>query len=109
MNETFMPPSPPSPLQEKTQENGTFEYITDLGDRKMLATAYKAITVTENWEFLKNQKEISYHSPEIHDINAKINEFGYAGHSGSSFTMTMRVMQFIANHGEAKFREDNQK
>ena len=111
-SESFLPPSPPTEIQEKKRvlpNNGTFEYITDLGDRRMLATAYKAITLTENWDFIKQNPKDIFSTPEIYLIDEKINELGYSGHSGSSFTAIIRVMQFIAKYGEAKFREDNQK
>jgi hypothetical protein len=32
-------------------------------------------------------------------------ELGYDGHSGASFGWTMRTMQYIANHGEKKYKE----
>ena len=108
-SESFLPPSPPTEIQEKNTLNGTFEYIASTSDRKMLATAYKAITLTENWEFIKNHKEIGFDRPEWHLIDKKIIELGFSGHSGSSFTGTIRAMQFIAIYGEARFREDNKK
>jgi hypothetical protein len=36
---------------------------------------------------------------EIKIISDKIEELGYHGHSGASFGITMRNMQFIALHG----------
>ena len=104
--ESFLPPSPPTQIQEKTIYNGTFEYITTPGDRKMLATAYQAITVTETWEYVKNMQEMDSSVPETKRIFGKIVAFGYHGHSGCSFSITMRAMQYIAKHGEANFREN---
>jgi hypothetical protein len=99
MNETFLPPSPP-------KFNSTFEYITTPGDRKMLVTAYQAITITETWEYVKNMQELNSSAQEIKRIFDKIVAFGYDGHSGCSFLITMRAMQYIAKHGEAEFRQN---
>ena len=106
MNESFLPPSPPTEIQETNTLNGTFEYITTPGDRKMLATAYQAITITETWEYVKNMQELNSSAQEIKRIFDKIVAFGYDGHSGCSFSITMRAMQYIAKHGEAEFRQN---
>jgi hypothetical protein len=44
--------------------------------------------------------------PRVNIIYNKIEELGYTGHSGASFGFTMRTMQYIATHGERKFREE---
>jgi hypothetical protein len=33
-------------------------------------------------------------------------ELGYGGHSGASFGCTMRNMQYLAEHGEEKFKTE---
>ena len=75
----------------------------------MLTTAYKAITVTEKWGYIKKiiNKE-DYYSDETNEIFEKIKEFGYTGHSGCSFICTMNKMIFIAKYGEEKFKEQYQ-
>lgn len=88
----LLPPEPP-----------TFLYIKSISDREMFSTAYKAITVTETWDYIKNMTSIF--GPESDRIYRKIEEYGYTGHSGCSFIATMREMQFIAKYGEKKFKE----
>ena len=96
--------SPPLPPIEENFIPGIFNYIKNKTDRIMLQSAYKAITVTENWEFIKNVTDF-YLDDEINKIYKKIEELGYYGHSGCSFICTMNKMRFIANYGEEKFKE----
>jgi hypothetical protein len=35
-------------------------------------------------------------------------QLGYYGHSGSSFGLTMRTMQYIARNGEEKFKKNRE-
>lgn len=94
---------PPEPPLKEEETNGTFLYIKSLSDRKMFSTAYKAITLTETWDYIKNIKSIS--DPECDRIYNKIEELGYQGHSDCSFICILREMQFIAKYGEKKFKE----
>ena len=90
----------------KTQlEPGKFEYIKNKSNREMLCTAYKAINITENWEYVKKIKELWISSEEIKEIYQEIEKQGYDGHSGCSFMCTIRDMQIIALEGEEKFKE----
>ena len=88
--------------------NGQFEYVQDRHSREMLINAWKAITNTESWDFVKQDIDTFMFSsdPRIDIIGNKMIELGYGGHSGSSFGWTMRTMQFIANHGEERFKTD---
>ncbi len=68
----------------------------------MLEDAFQAVTVADAWELLKHPsfpgKEgfmFSSH-PDILRISDCM-KFG--GHSGGSFALTMRQMEFIAKHG----------
>jgi len=91
---------------KKTQlEPGKFEYIKNKSNREMLCTAYKAINITEKWEYVKNIKELWISSEEIKEIYQEIEKQGYDGHSGCSFMCTIRDMQIIALEGEEKFKE----
>jgi len=96
----ILPPEPPS---RKEELNGSFIYLKSKSDQKMFSTAYNAITQTETWDYIKNMTDIF--GPESNRIYNKIEELGYQGHSGCSFMATLREMQFIANHGEKKFKE----
>ena len=132
-NISLLPPSPPTVLEESnvlqlihpdltdqnnigTQEHvrcqdnfipGNFEYVTDNSEREILINAWQAITMTENWNFVKQPIESFSWSndPRINIISNKMVELGYNGHSGSSFGYTMRAMQYIAQNGEEKYKE----
>jgi hypothetical protein len=108
-------PAPPEPANEMNQIytekamnnfiEGNFDYIPYY-DREVYANAWKAVTVTETWEFVKNYDVGSFMlstDPRVHMIASKMVELGYDGHSGSSFGCIMRVMQYIAKYGEQKF------
>ena len=96
----ILPPEPPS---DRDELNGSFKYINNISDRKMFTTAYKAITLTETWEYIKNME--SFFGPDSNRIYNKIEELGYLGHSGCSYMCTLREMQFIARHGEKEFKD----
>jgi hypothetical protein len=108
-------PAPPEPANEMNQIytekamnnfiEGNFDYIPYY-DREVYANAWKAVTVTETWEFVKNYDVGSFMlstDPRVHMIASKMVELGYDGHSGSSFGCIMRVMQYIAKYGEQQF------
>ena len=105
MDELLLPPPPPV-----TFVPGKFDYIkaNHANYKKMLVNAYQAITQTETWSFLKQPTGsfMSSKDPRINLISEKMVELGYDGHSGSSFGCTMRDMQYIANNGEEKFRDN---
>jgi hypothetical protein len=87
---------------------GEFKYIRDKDTRYMLNNAWKAITLTETWNFIEQPIDsfMFSHDPIITLITKKMSELGYDGHSGSSFGYVMRTMQYIACHGEHKFCEE---
>ena len=102
-------PSVPTPTDILVP--GQFEYINNKHEREMYVNAWQAITVTENWDFVKADIESFMWSenPKIDIIGSKMSELGYHGHSGSSFGFIMRKMQYIARNGEKKFKEDYSK
>ena len=103
MNSLLMNTLPPSPPSCEEELNGTFGYIKSNVDKKMFTTAYKAITQTETWHYIKNME--SCFGPESDRIYKKIEQLGYDGHSGCSFMCTLREMQFIARYGEKEFKD----
>jgi hypothetical protein len=88
--------------------NGQFEYVQDFWMREMLVNAWQAITITETWDFVREDTDSFMFSrdPRIEIITNKMEKLGYTGHSGASFGCTMRNMQFIAKYGEEKFKEE---
>lgn len=88
--------------------NGQFEYVEDLWTREMLINAWQAINQTELWDFVKEDIDsfMFSHDPRVTRIYNKMEELGYRGHSGASFGCTMRNMQYLAEHGEEKFKTE---
>ena len=99
----LLPPTPP--LHDFTP--GEFEYVTCENTKRMLQTAYKAINFTETWDYIKQDCDSFMMSTDsqLYAIYHKIEDIGYSCHSGVSFGITMRYMQFIAKHGEKQFKE----
>ena len=87
--------------------DGKFEYISDEFEREMLVNAWQAITLSNNWDFVSHDINSFMLSkdPRINIIAMKMQELGYDGHSGCSFGYTMRNMQYLAKHGEKKFKQ----
>ena len=104
----FFPPNLPS-IDEENFISGEFNYINDKVYKIMLVTAWKAITITKTWNYIKkNRESFTFANDEkIQLILKTIIDLGYDGHSGNSFGLTMRNMQFIANYGEVKFKKMN--
>lgn len=66
----------------------------------MLNDAYQAITVTGNWDNMKNFAGESFmfsREPWISNIMTSMQHRDQ--HSGGSFGFTMRTMEYIAKHG----------
>ena len=73
-------------------------------DKDMFEDAYMAITEAAAWELMKySPGENGY----MYTTNANYKEIKikYAGHSGTSYGLTMRAMQFLAKNGWAAFYE----
>ena len=107
----IVPPVPPTPQEEIRVKhidvgNGEFNYISDKQSRLMLQYGWKAVTLTENWNFLRKHvgPYIFSNTPEIKIIYNKIEELGYYGHSGSSFMLTLRNLETLARIGEDEFK-----
>jgi hypothetical protein len=72
---------------------------------EMLADAYDATTLADQWEYLKNTHIESFmfgNQPQIKEIN-KFMKFD--GHSGTSYGWTMRNIEYIAKHGIEKYSQ----
>lgn len=119
---TILPPQPPSDEDEVYGENiieetfepksvnkgnGIMNYIDDKHTREMLENAWRAINLTETWDFVAQPIDsfMMSNDKRILVITRKMEELGYKGHSGFTFGWTMRNMQFIAQYGIEKFKE----
>ncbi len=107
-------PADPTPQASETQETeetfikGKFLYVEDEHSREMLVNAWNTIDELDLWDYMRC-KTYSYmfsKDKEIARITAKMVELGYDGHSGFSFGWTMRQIQYIAQHGEEKYRDE---
>jgi hypothetical protein len=87
--------------------NGEFDYIKDLSNRRMLQNGWQAINTTEKWDFLRDKIDSFMYStdPNINIIYDKMAELGYNGHSGFSFTWTMKNLQTLSRIGEEEYRK----
>ena len=104
-NENLLPPA--TPTVEENIIPGQFEYVKDTWQREIIVNAWQAINLTEMWSYIKQDIDSFMFSddPRIAIIYNKMEELGYTGHSGASFGWAMRTIQYIANHGEKKYKE----
>ena len=86
--------------------DGEMKYIKDTNTREMLTNAWKAITFSNNWDFVAKDIDsfMISNDPRIDEITEKMEEFGYNGHSGCSFGFTIRYMQLLVQKGEEEFK-----
>jgi hypothetical protein len=90
-----------------------FLFVKDTSDRELIKAAYEAITICELWEWFSsfNPEDglgfmFTEGVPELNMLKKEMekNEVN-SNHSGSSYGITMRIMQFIANNGYKKFKD----
>ena len=89
--------------------DGKMEYIKDASIRELLTTAWKAITLTNNWDFvyqdtssliLKNDNRKNEILQKITELNPRyVNIYKY------SYRIIMRYMQYLIQNGEEKFEK----
>lgn len=87
-----------------------FAFVSSNHERFMLKSAYDTITINEGWDLLKNFQGKNFMFDAGKKINAlmtKINTAYGDNHSGCSIACTMRVMEYIANNGYEKYKEEN--
>ena len=83
-----------------SEDLSNFSYLNNQNYQEMFLNAYQAIELTEMWNFMKQDID-SYmwsRSNEVRIISNKMSELGYNFHSGSSISLTLREMQFIAKY-----------
>ena len=90
--------------------DGKFEFITDDTDRAYCINAHKAITITENWNYLATfvpQKGFMLSkSPELDQIALEMHKDPIShNHSGASYAGIMRIMEFIAKKGYDEYKK----
>ena len=81
---------------------GDFSWIKE-GDAGILADAYQAVTKADAWDFFRNEEPpkgagyMFWGAPKLREVEKHMLLFD--AHSGASYGMTMRVMQYIAKNG----------
>jgi hypothetical protein len=81
---------------------GDFSFVKSAWDREMLEDAFQAVTRADAWELLKRPDipgERGFMFSQNSEIDAISSFLAYQGHSGSSYAMIMRQMEFIAKNG----------
>lgn len=71
-------------------------------------SGYSVVNNNEAWKLLSNFKGDSFmftKEPEIVSLMDKIND-AYGGHSGASIGCLMRQLEYIANNGFSKYKQE---
>lgn len=106
-------PKPPTknnikkPSLAPVLKDDKFQYINEPFTRMMVSNAWQAINQTDTWDFIAMDIETFMfpNDNRAKKIIDKMEELGYTGHSGSSFGLTLRHMQFLFKYGEEKFKK----
>jgi hypothetical protein len=87
------------------------DFISNQHTRSMISNGYTAVSQMELWDWMKsfepdeNKGFMWSDHPNITRIIHKMESLPDApGHSGSSFAITMRHLQFIAKNGVEQYR-----
>ena len=74
-------------------------------EKMMLDDAYKAVSTTNKWSYLKNKNfdENGFMFCTDNELSIISKAMKYQGHSGASFAWTMRNMEYIAKDGWTVF------
>ena len=87
---------------------GIFDFVSNQENREMIQTAYEAVQELGLMEWIgsvdpKDGGFMFFNHPNISKIYARIDKV-YSRHSGASFVLTMRTIQFIARNGLEAFK-----
>ncbi len=91
--------------------DGKFEFIVNENEKEMYTNAWNAITTCNMWNWLRTyEPEYGFMSATHENIdiisNEMLKESIARAHSGASYALTMREMQYIAKNGYIAFREE---
>jgi hypothetical protein len=89
-----------------------FSFISDEHTRSLVINGYNAVNQLELWSWLKDFEPAENEGfawskhPNVSMIGMKMASLPDApGHSGSSFALTMRHLEYIAKNGMHKYKE----
>lgn len=107
VNVNVFPPEPPSsfmPDPPVMYIPGEFLYITNDFTRQCMKNGWDAVTTLELWAYMKKDTDSYMFSTdaEVYLIYKKMEKMGII-HSGTTFGITMRNLQYIAQNGEEEF------
>lgn len=88
--------------------DGKMEYIQDIYTRELLTDAWKAVTLTNNWDFVyQNTISFAWKNDNInYEILQKMGEsksYYLKTNFEYSYRILMRYMNYLARNGEQKF------
>jgi len=116
VNNTPRPQQPPTYNSEQLEpvdipSDPDFSFLQN-SDKNMIESAYHTVNRMEKWDYLRRyspSKDTGYmfdRDPTIGEITNAINDNWDGGHSGCSMGCTMRRIQYIAENGFEKFKQD---
>jgi hypothetical protein len=85
-----------------------FECVDDEQEKMHYRSAYNSIMQLELWSWIQRNNEpfMMNRSPEMEMLRKRMWEDDINSyHSGASYALVMRTMEFIAKHGYEKFRQ----
>jgi len=88
-----------------------FSFIDDAHTRSLVVNGYAAVNQLELWQWLKTFEPSSdgfmwSKDPTVGIIGQKMESLPDApGHSGASFALTIRHLEYIAKNGMHKYKE----
>ena len=99
-------------IDEMYYGNGEFDFVKTDFERAYLKSAHKAISTCELWEWLRmympheNKGFMWSSTTDLDRINQELWKDPLNGnHSGSSYGMVMRVMEYIAKNGYECYKQ----
>ena len=92
--------------------NNLFHFVSDKQSKDLFISAHCAISSCELWDWLRNNTIKSFmfnNSPELTRLQKAMDKDEINGyHSGTSFALVLRQMEFIAKNGYEYFRQRTQ-
>lgn len=92
--------------------NTNFNFIPDSHTRSLIINGYQAVSQLELWGWMKefnpepSEGFMWTTHPNVYRISEKMESLpNPPGHSGSSFAITMRELEFIAKHGIDEYKK----
>jgi hypothetical protein len=89
--------------------DGEFDFVSHETTRQMLKNAHWAVTQCASWNWLRIFNETSFMFSTSPNLDCIVNKMAEQPegrlHSGSSFALVMRSMEYIAKNGYAAFEK----